>query len=236
MARKSNRKRNVSRRNGRASNANRSMVDRFQADARGDIPREPKRTYATVSCPRPRITQQVTFRQMSEFSPIVASSSARVDDTFYFQLNGIDNVSYFTSLFDQYRIDCVILHIIPSQNALQVPTQSTTEFVNLYCVIDYDDSTALSSTASYREYDNCVILAPGESCKRQFQPRVALSTYAAGAFGAYANLGGIWVDTASPSVQHYGIKVGVPPCDASQTLLQEWKLEVEYFISFRTLR
>lgn len=145
-------------------------------------------------------------------------------------MNGIDNVSYFASLFDQFRIDCVVVHIIPSQNALQVPTQTTTEWANLYCVIDYDDATTLSSTAAYREYDNCVILAPGESCRRTFQPRVALSAYA-GSFGSYVNVGGVWIDTASTTVQHFGLKIGVPPVDTSQTLLQEWKIEIEYFIS-----
>jgi hypothetical protein len=236
MTRKQNKKRNVPRGNRRTNNTNRSMLDRIQPDPRGDIPREPKRTYTTVSCPRPLTSQVYSTRQISDGSEIVASSSARVDTTVYFQLSGIDNNNYFAALFDQYRIDCVVVHIVPSNNAIQVPTQSTTEFVNLYSVIDYDDATALSSTASYREYDNCIELAPGESCKRMFQPRVSLSAYGGGAFGAYSNIGGLWLDSASQNIQHYGIKIGVPPCDASQTILQSWKLIVEYFISFRQLR
>jgi hypothetical protein len=172
---------------------------------------------------------------MAEITPIVCSATNRQDFAYYFQLGNLDNASNFVNVWDQYRIDCVIFHIIPSQNALQVPTQSTTEFVNLYCVLDYDDNTALTTTAGYREYDNCIILSPGESCKRQFLPRIAISAYST-AFGAYANMGDVWIDTASTTVAHYGVKIGVPACDTSQTLLQEWKIELEYFISFRTLR
>jgi hypothetical protein len=236
MTRRTNNKRNGSRRNGRTTNANRSMLDRFQADSRGDVPRSAKRTYETVSCPRPITNQVYTTRQISDGSEILASSSARSDTSYYFGLNGIDNVTNFTNLFDQYRIDCVVVHIVPSNNAIQVPTQSTTEFVNLYAVIDYDDATVLSATYSYREYDNCIELAPGESCKRTFQPRAAVSAFSGGAFGAYSNIGGMWLDTASPAVQHYGLKIGVPPCDSSQTILQSWKLIYEYYISFRALR
>jgi hypothetical protein len=235
MTRKSNRKHNASRRSSRVSNPSRSALDRVQADSRGDIPRSAKRTYVTVSCPRPITSQVYTTRQISDGAEIVASASSRSDTSYYFGLNGIDNVSYFAALFDQYRIDCVVVHIVPSNNAIQVPTQSTTEFVNLYAVIDYDDATALSSTPAYREYDNCIELAPGESCKRIFQPRISLSAYS-GAFGAYSNIGGMWLDTASTAVQHYGMKIGVPPCDASQTILQSWKLIFEYYISFRALR
>jgi hypothetical protein len=236
MTRKSNRKRNASRRNGRASNANRSILDRVQADARGDVPRSAKRTYVTVSCPRPITSQVYTTRQISDGTEIVASGSARTDTALYFALVGIDNVTNFANLFDQYRIDAVVAHIVPSNNAIQVPTYSSTEFVNLYVVIDYDDANALSSTPSYREYDNCIELAPGESCKRTFQPRVSLSAYSGGAFGAYSNIGGMWLDTASTSIQHYGLKIGAPACDTSQTILQSWKVIIEYYISFRALR
>jgi hypothetical protein len=234
MAHKSAHKRQVRKR--RTTNANRSILDRTQADSRGDIPRAAKRTYVTVSCPRPITNEVFTTRQISDGTEILASSSARSDTAYYFGLNGVDNVSNFANLFDQYRIDCIVAHIVPSNNAIQVPTQSTTEFVNLYCVIDYDDATSLSSTPSYREYDNCIELSPGESCKRVFQPRASLSAYAAGAFGAYSNVGGMWIDTASTSVQHYGLKIGVPPCDTSQTILQSWKLIFEYYVSFRALR
>jgi hypothetical protein len=236
MTKQHMKKRNVPRNNRRTFNANRSILDRDQPDPRGDIPRSAKRTYVTISCPRPITSQVYTTRQISDGTEIVASASARSDTTYYFALNGVDNVGNFTNIFDQYRIDCVVAHIVPSNNAIQVPTYSTTEFVNMYVVIDYDDATALSTTPSYRAYDNCIELAPGESCKRIFQPRAALSAYAAGSFGAYSNVGGMWLDSVSTSIQHYGLKIGVPPCDTSQTILQTWKLIFEYYLSFRGLR
>jgi len=54
-----------------------------------------------------------------------------------------------------------------------------------------------------------------------------------GAFAGYANLGAQWIDAASTTVQHYGVKTYVPGGAAGQTQLASWDVFVEYFIQFR---
>jgi len=99
-------------------------------------------------------------------------------------------------------------------------------------VVDYDDNNALSSAAQARSFESCIIVPPGVECTRQFRPRIAVSAYT-GSFGGFANLDAQWLDSASPSIQHYGVKLFIPGATASQTQLQSWTVEREYWISFR---
>jgi hypothetical protein len=206
-----------------------------QPDPRGDIPHTPKRTYVTSSIRVPKTTQLCTFRQLVDFTDIVESNTGSVAHSYYFDLASLDFSSNFANVWDQYRITAVKFSIVPVSNAIQVPTQGTTNFVQLYCVIDYDDATNLSNAPAARGYDNCIELQPGESLERTFAPRAALAAYA-GAFNNYANVAEMWIDTVSTGTQHYGIKTFVPGGDASQTLLQTWRVFAEIYISFRSVR
>jgi hypothetical protein len=134
--------------------------------------------------------------------------------------------------FDQYRINCVRFTIAPQNNAIGLVTNSTTALVPLYFVIDYDDATALSTEADALQYNNVVVLNPGESANRLFRPKMAVAAYT-GTFTGYANMEPQWLDAASPTIQHYGVKVLIPGATAAQTLLQSWDVTIEYWIDFR---
>jgi hypothetical protein len=160
---------------------------------------------------------------------IVAVANASVKPTFNFTIGSLNVGSGF---FDQYMIEAIRFVITPQNNAIGLVTNTTTALLPLYCVIDYDDSTALSSAGAAVSYSNCISLAPGESCERVFQPRMALAAYS-GTFVGFANAAPQWIDAASTGVQHYGIKIWVDPADNAQTLLQSWDVSVEHFVRFR---
>lgn len=194
----------------------------------GDVPPRAVRTYHTASCLVPKVTEEALVRSTAT-TTITASATVSVKPTFNFTLAGAQVGSGF---FDQYRIEAIRFTIAPQNNAVGLVTNSTTTLQPLYCVIDYDDSTALSSAGAAVVYSNCIVLNPGESCERVFQPRMAMAAYS-GAFTSYAVMDPQWIDAASSSVQHYGIKCWVDPCTIGQTLLQSWDVTVEYFIRFR---
>jgi hypothetical protein len=137
-----------------------------------------------------------------------------------------------TGFWDQYRINSIRFTIASNNNAIGLVTNANIALVPLYCVIDYDDSSLLGSVAAAEAYSNCICLNPGESLERVFKPRMAVSAYN-GAFGAFANVPDMWIDAASTSVQHYGIKTVVPPALLGQTQLQTWDVVVEYFVELR---
>jgi len=174
------------------------------------------------------------LRQVTGPATITATPTSGVNNTTYFQLSNLDNSSSFENVWDQYRIDAIRMTVKPQNNAIGLVTNSTTSLVPLYCVIDYDNTSNLSSAAAAREYANCIVLEPGESFTRVFQPRVAAAVYS-GAFTSFANMEPPWIDCASPNVQHYGVKIFVPGATAAQTLLQSWDVTYEYYISFKSV-
>jgi len=194
----------------------------------GDNPRRPIRTYHTASFPLPRVTEMCVVKGTAS-AVVTATPTAAVTTQYAFQLS---NCNVGTGFWDQYRIDAIRFTITPQNNAIGLVTNSTTTLVPMYCVIDYDDASSLASVAAAESYSNCIVLNPGESLERVFQPRVALAAYT-GSFGGYANMAPTWIDAASNTVQHYGIKLYVPGTAAAQTLLQSWDVTIEYFVSFR---
>jgi hypothetical protein len=196
--------------------------------ARDDIPLRPIHTYCTASTPIPAVTDFAVVRALGH-GTVVAQATASTAAAFNFTLSQSGTSS---GNFDQYKIMAIRFTIVPDQNAVGLFTNSTTAYTPLYCVIDYDDSTNLGSVANAEGYSNCIVLGAGESCERTFKPRCALSAYT-GSFGGFANMSDQWIDAASTTVQHYGIKVFIPGATAAQTLLPSWQVSIEYFFAFR---
>lgn len=192
----------------------------------GDIPKPIRRTYETVSALLPTTTDQCTLRSTVS-STLTASGTSVPTYNFTLANSGLGSGS-----FDQYRIEAIRFSILPQNNAVGLVTNAATTLQKVYCVIDYDDSTALASVGSALQYNNCITLSPGESLCRLFQPHMAIGAYS-GAFTSFANVKPMWVDAASTGVQHYGIKLYIPGPLPSQPILQTWDVNIEYWITFR---
>jgi hypothetical protein len=137
-----------------------------------------------------------------------------------------------SGFFDQYRILAIRFNLRAQQNAIGLTTNSTTTVTPIYCVIDYDDASALGSVGAALAYSNCLVLSPGRSCSRTFKPNVAIAAYN-GAFSGYTVSASPWIDANSNTVQHYGVKLYIPGVAAGQTQLQSWEVEIEYFIQLK---
>jgi hypothetical protein len=160
---------------------------------------------------------------------ITASPTTNLNPTYYFSLN---NAAVGTGFYDQYKIEAIRFNIRPNQNAIGLTTNSTTTTTDIYCVIDYDDSTPLASLQAAEAYSNCVVLPPGNSLSRTFKPRMSVAAYN-GAFTGNANVSPQWIDAASNDVRHYGIKLYIPSVTAAQTQLQSWNVIIEFFFALR---
>jgi len=56
-------------------------------------------------------------------------------------------------------------------------------------------------------YENAETKRGFEKQVRVFRPRIAMAAYSGSVFTSFANMTNVWLDTASNSVQHYGLKV-----------------------------
>jgi len=112
-------------------------------------------------------------------------------------------------VFDQYRIVFVDLWSQPRQSV------SYGVGVNpgvMTSVVDYDDANALTSVIDAFDYENCLVGSMLTGHHRAFVPHSAKAVFS-GTFTSYGNESMQWIDAASQTVQHYGVKFSVNATD-----------------------
>jgi len=128
------------------------------------------------------------------------STAAPTFGALQFALSSADNYDSFTSCFDQYRV-------IQVNVKLQTGPPSVASSSNfIYTVLDYDDANTMSSASAYLGYKTLKTTPLGTFDERTLTPRVAMSAYQSTSFSGYANMGRVWIDSASPNVNYYGLK------------------------------
>jgi hypothetical protein len=154
-----------------------------------------------------------------------------------FALSDLVNSSEFTSLYDSYRIEAVSVSFFPRQTQMTA-AQSTTAiiFPRLYTTIDYNDADQ-TSISDLRQMGSTIESPPGTGIVRTFVPHV-LNTVYGNSFGtSYGNQAGLWIDTNSPDVRHYGLKAAVEAGGPSQSAnLQEYVVEATVYLAARNVR
>lgn len=159
---------------------------------------------------------------------IVSSAIAPVLSALQFQLSDLPNSGEFTSLFDQYRFQQVIVRFVP------VSSQSTGNafhLMPLLTVIDYDDANVPSTLDILRQYGTLSIVPSGTITHvRTLVPKLSLEVYGTG-IGSSFSSSRVWLDSASPSVPWYGVKYGIDSNGTGNNIC--FSIECEYIISFR---
>lgn len=167
--------------------------------------------------------------QSCEFlAQLVSNASIPTYGAIYTTLQNFDQFTDFAPVFDQYRIVEIEITFWPRVQTVDG------QIVNaglLHSVVDYDDSTVLTSVASALDYTNCLVTPGNKMHRRTFVPHVANAAYA-GAFTSYANLSGQWLDAASSTVQHYGVKTAWTPTSIVLTM----DVTLRARIQFRNVR
>jgi hypothetical protein len=119
-----------------------------------------------------------------------------------FTLNNFISYSDYLSVFDQYKIDWIEVWIESrAPQGTTVPSLLTT-------AIDFDDA---NTPTSLSEVERKQASLTGSSLSGRyfaFKPHMAVAAYS-GTFTSYSNIEAGWIDSASPGVQHFGLKVAI---------------------------
>jgi hypothetical protein len=161
----------------------------------------------------------------------------------FFTLNDIPQVSTLTALYDQYKIREIEVTFTPTitvQNEVSGSQQLNVPQYSLFYALDFDDASVVSPLTTLMEYEGIkeynATANRWKPLKIRFKPHVAIAAYVASAFSSFANQSNEWIDCASPSVQHYGLKWGLP-CPISTSFAQaSYSMTCRYLIDFRTVR
>jgi len=201
--------------------------------------RRTRRKYARVPRRMSRLSNNVHhFKRTCELAPaIVANSVAAVFGSIQFTLGMLPNVSEFTALYDQYRINKIKVVLVPALTGLDGNPQSTSYYMpNFHSILDYDDSNAPTALSQLMEHPNYRRTRGQRDHKRYFTPAVAAEIYQSGVSTSYSQKFKQWLDLASTSVPHYGLKYCVDVGNPAGGTQWAWRQYVTFYFSCKGVR
>ncbi len=179
----------------------------------------------------PRRKQVITITRTVKKGELFVGN-VETTGAYSFALSDLPGYTDFTSLFDQYRIAQITARFIPGVSLFGAST-TTTDIPDLHTAIDLDDATAPASVDTIRQFSTHQVTPNQRYVERVFTPRFALASYS-GAFTSYAQSNpGQWIDSNSPSVEHYGIKQGLTAVSVASGSYLLYNLECTYVIQLR---
>ncbi len=146
----------------------------------------------------PTITVMMSVTQGSLFQ---SSTTVPTYASDYLTLASFANYTEYTSLFDQYRIEEIYAWIEPNQS-LSTVSAGTGEITS---AIDLDDANTPTSIAMVQDKQGSITTNMYCGHFHKWKPHMAVAVYS-GTFTSFANAPSGWIDSASPGVQHYGLK------------------------------
>jgi hypothetical protein len=181
---------------------NETRAERLLGDIRDDQTTQIRGVASLVrDIEMPHLKRNKVYSFIKSYSTsITTSTTVDTSGSYPVNLTNCPEYASYVAIFDSWRIAAIewTLVIYQGANVTQAP---------IYTVIDYDDSTNLTSQAAALEYDTVMITAGNAVHRRVYKPRVAVAAYAPSAFTSFAQgQQNQWIDTASAGVPFYGIK------------------------------
>jgi len=177
--------------------------------------------------PRMRLAPRRVYTTSFSYTAaqITGNSTAPTNGAITFALANAQDYMSWVNVFDAYRIVHVQVEFIPASVGL-TGTSNTNGI--LYTCLDYDDATTLDSTGIL-QYDTCQAVSSPQFFERRLIPRTAKALYSGTLFNGYGQ-DISWIDTNSPSVQHYGVKYSQSITSSAVTT---YSVVTTLFVNFR---
>jgi len=171
------------------------------------------------------------FVQLTNFGTVITTSNvATVGYARAWMLSDLVQASSFTAIFDQYRLAKCEVWFTPESGSNLTPVANIKG--SMYSAVDYDDDTSTNLPATLQQKENC-ISAPFQNGHHWiYVPHVAMAAYS-GAFSSFANVSAPWIDVASASVKHYGIKAVVDATTNAGDILVQ--IQARFTFQFRNV-
>lgn len=177
------------------------------------------------------------------------TSQAVIDGwiSFNFKLTDLPNYTEFTNLYDQYRINKVVLKLFPSQNVNQFHAYADPLFPVNYLtlpvmsVIDYNDGQPLAEQdlqqythCKYHKFPNAVSITLTPACQGIVSRDDTTSNIISG-----QPLFKKWLSCDQATIEHFGVKMFIPNVGAggsSTNNTVRFSVKACYYISCKNVR
>lgn len=181
------------------------------------------------------------FKRTQYLSGFLSNSTANdVFGAMVFTLSSIPNVTDFTHLYDQYKINGVKVSFIPrgTNSDIGNPISSpgyTGQSVGVFSALDYDDNNSPTSIQQLCEYQNMKMTRSHQVHTRYLKPRL-LATGPLNSTGTTANTmvrKPTWIDCTDTLVPHFGVKYCL---QQAPNVAQQFDVKVDYYLAFKAVR
>lgn len=153
--------------------------------------------------------QMIKRKWVTEQSVNFDGTPADLTPVFTFALSDLPNYTEFTNLWDQYMLAAVKLAIVPRYNVVTQESagDAATKVgdIMIYSVIDYNDSSVLTSRNDALQYQSCKATPGRKVHKRYLKPKYLSQIYESAVTTGYSSKRG-FLATTDPSVPHYAVK------------------------------
>lgn len=159
----------------------------------------------------------------------------------YFAIFKFGNIASFTAIYEEYRINCVVVTFSPLQDAVGIRAdyqEGTIPYLGY--VIDEDDDTVHSSVSYMRTKVGYRQVRFNKPVSVKVYPKYAVGIYApqvtpTPGTTAWAKPGRGWVDLQSGgiNVKHYGLKWCIFMFNSTGQHQFKYNVDIKYYVSFR---
>lgn len=163
---------------------------------------------------------------------ITGSSAAPVFHSYSFRVQDLPDMTSYSQIWDQYRIDNITMIITPvTQAALPAAAPG---FAPLVVAIDSDDSIIPTSYAQVLGYGTAMLYGQ-LTCPvtRTFVPKYRGVAYN-GTTGVNSSVLSGFLDLAAGDIEHYGVKVAIR--QSTSTNIQSYYICFKYQVTFKSSR
>jgi len=156
----------------------------------------------------------------------------------------LSNIVNFSSLFDSYRINCVVVRFTWLQNFAPGPNQSqlVAGLPRLFWCLDYDDSDDPINAIDVRQRQQSheyAFSADKRTCRIKFRPLVQNEIFRSSgqvAFTLPKHGKNPWISFQHSDVPHFGLKVAIPrPGLTNWGATMTFELDYTFYFSVKGL-
>lgn len=184
---------------------------------------------------RRRVSRKThSFKRTLQFTPISAPAGVMFYYAYQFQLNQLTNFTEFTNLFDNYRVNKLLLKFVPRSTVNQ---QTGNAFLGEFIsVIDYNDVVTPSSSAQLMEMDTHRKTTGFRTHARMWTPSVLTPQYSVGGSGSFVSNPRFkqWINSSNPDISHYGFKMSYD--NTSNVAPVVWNVFLTAYMSFKNVK
>lgn len=156
--------------------------------------------------------------------------------SYTFKFSDLPGVTDFASLFDQYRINCVVFTVYPQVDQFG---SNSIPSLQIFSVVDYDDDGTPISLNEFNQYANL----QRRMFTRPFTRKIYPTAIQTGVNISSANNDGFlrvprktWFDMANRDIKFFGHKFAICPATATGSVGYTCRVTCTYYFSCKGIR